>query len=329
MTFQFDTDVGKNDAISCSFSGYSAGESSISNVGTFKDDFADDKGNCIPIISGAITMSMTERKLWHEFLKVGTEMIISKSGRRMYPYVEFFLSGLDPSGLYDVIFDIIPDTEKRFKFIDNKWVPFGKKRKEFKNKAFKDQDAPKTGSELMSRKISFETVTLSNKPGKKACTFSLRTLQKYMVCISLVKHESDGNITVFNFPIQDTAFIAVTKYHNREMCELKALRYPLYISLNRIPSDSSFNKRHQIQNHAADVDDGPVNKATQTDPDPQVDFLSSFFAYVQERTGTSAGDLNPEIKDELFCDFIQQQYYSESFTDTEKQKERACKMNEF
>ncbi|XP_062581917.1 T-box transcription factor T-like isoform X2 [Saccostrea cucullata] len=323
----FDTDVCKNDAISCGFSDYSDGENSLLKAGMFKDDFGDEKGNCISVINGAITISMTERKLWQEFVKVGTEMIISRSGRSMYPYVEFFLSGLDPSGLYDVIFDIIPETGKRFKFIDNEWVPFGKKKKEFKNKAFRDQDAPKTGSQLMSRKISFQTVKLSNKPGKNTCTFTLQTLQKYMVCISLVKHERDGNLTVVDFPIQDTAFIAVTKYHNREMCELKALRFPLHKSLNRLPTDLSFNKRNQIPNHGAD--DGPVNKATQTDPDPQVDFLSCFFAYVQERTGTSAGDLNPKIKDELFCDFIQQQDHSESYTDTEKQKERACKMNEF
>ena len=52
----------------------------------------------------------------------------------MFPYVEFSLRGVDPVGLYDVIFDIIPASNKCFKFLNNKWVPIGKKEHEFKKK---------------------------------------------------------------------------------------------------------------------------------------------------------------------------------------------------
>lgn len=86
----------------------------------------------------------------------------------MFPYVEFTLRGVDPVGLYDVIFDIIPASSKSFKFLNNKWIPIGRKEEEFKNYPFKHPDSPRIGSDWMTRKISFEKVKLSNKPGTKA-----------------------------------------------------------------------------------------------------------------------------------------------------------------
>uniref|UniRef100_K1PNN0 Brachyury-like protein A n=1 Tax=Magallana gigas TaxID=29159 RepID=K1PNN0_MAGGI len=176
-----------------------------------------------------------EAKLWYKFLEVGTEMIINRTGRRMFPYVEFSLRGLDPVGLYDVIFDIVPASNKCFKFLNNKWVPIGKKEHEFKTQPFKHPDSPRTGSEWMTRKISFEKVKLSNRPGSKSGIFTLHTQQKYLVRISLVKHEKGDEVSVVEYPIQATTFVAVTAYNNREVADLKinsnpyskAFRYPV------------------------------------------------------------------------------------------------------
>ncbi|XP_065931615.1 T-box transcription factor T-A-like [Magallana gigas] len=111
-------------------------------------------------------------------------MIINRTGRRIFPYVKFTLKGLDPAGLYDIMFDIIPADTNYFKFVDNKW-------------------------------------------------FSLRTLQKYLVKISLIKHKTDI-FSVLEIPIPVPTFEAVTAYNNRQVTELKiksnpyskAFRYP-------------------------------------------------------------------------------------------------------
>lgn len=103
--------------------------------------------------------------------------------RRMFPYVEFSLRGVDPVGLYDVIFDIIPASNKCFKFLNNKWVPIGKKEHEFKTQPFKHPDSPRIGSEWMTRKISFEKVKLSNKPGSKSGIVSFLILFRYIQVI--------------------------------------------------------------------------------------------------------------------------------------------------
>lgn len=65
--------------------------------------------------------------------------------------------------------------------------------------------------------------------------FILHTQQKYLVRISLVKHEKGGEVSVVEYPIQATTFVAVTAYNNREVADLKinsnpyskAFRYPV------------------------------------------------------------------------------------------------------
>lgn len=104
----------------------------------------------------------------------------------MFPYVEFSLRGVDPVGLYDVIFDIIPASNKCFKFLNNKWVPIGKKEHEFKTQPFKHPDSPRIGSEWMTRKISFEKVKLSNKPGSKSGIVSFLMLFRYIQVIGKI-----------------------------------------------------------------------------------------------------------------------------------------------
>ncbi|XP_062579352.1 putative T-box protein 7 [Saccostrea cucullata] len=205
---------------SSSSSGYSDRQSSSSDAGKSRN-YIDEKENCILLINGPITLSMAEAKLWYKLLKVGTEMIINRSGRRMFPYIEFSLRGVDPFGIYDVIFDIIPASSKSFKFLGNKWIPIGEKEEEFKNYPFKHPDSPRIGSEWMTRKISFEKIKLSNKPGTKTGIFTLHTFQKYLVRISIVRHERDDEISVVEFPIRATTFIAVTAYNNRDVTTLK------------------------------------------------------------------------------------------------------------
>lgn len=121
-----------------------------------------------------ITLSLKKKRILHiifydtlSLIFLGIYLSICLF-RRMFPYLEFSLRGVDPVGLYDVIFDIIPASSKSFKFLNNKWIPMGRKEEEFKNYPFKHPDSPRVGSDWMTRKISFEKIKLSNKPGTKA-----------------------------------------------------------------------------------------------------------------------------------------------------------------
>lgn len=129
----------------------------------------------------------------------------------MFPYVEFTLKGLDPAGLYDIMFDIIPADTSYFKFVDNKLLAFREAEQDFNNNFFKHPDSPQIGSEWMSKIISFQNVKLLNQPSCKCGIFTLQTLQKYLVRISLIKHKTD-RFSVLEIPIPVSTFVAVTAY---------------------------------------------------------------------------------------------------------------------
>lgn len=88
----------------------------------------------------------------------------------MFPYVEISLKGVDPVGVYDIIFDIIPASNHALRFFNHKWIPTGRKEKEYQNQPFKHPDSPNTGCNWMTWIISFEKVKLTNKPDTKAGT---------------------------------------------------------------------------------------------------------------------------------------------------------------
>ena len=86
--------------------------------------------------------------------------------RRMFPSIVFSLNGLEPTGFYDIYFEIVPASNYCFKFINNKWRAIGEAETEFKNTPYKHPESPRCGSEWMSKTISFQDVKLSNKHGE-------------------------------------------------------------------------------------------------------------------------------------------------------------------
>ncbi|TNN35588.1 T-box transcription factor TBX15 [Liparis tanakae] len=53
--------------------------------------------------------------LWKRFHDIGTEMIITKAGRRMFPAMRVKIAGLDPHQQYYIAMDIVPVDNKRYR----------------------------------------------------------------------------------------------------------------------------------------------------------------------------------------------------------------------
>nr|AAH54920.1 Tbx15 protein [Danio rerio] len=53
--------------------------------------------------------------LWKRFHGIGTEMIITKAGRRMFPAMRVKIVGLDPHQQYYIAMDIVPVDNKRYR----------------------------------------------------------------------------------------------------------------------------------------------------------------------------------------------------------------------
>lgn len=66
-------------------------------------------------MQSSIRMTLEDPELWKTFHEIGTEMIITKPGRRMFPHCKVNLSGLIPCAKYIVLVDMVPEDGFRYK----------------------------------------------------------------------------------------------------------------------------------------------------------------------------------------------------------------------
>lgn len=56
------------------------------------------------------------KPLWDKFHEQGTEMIVTKTGRRMFPTFQVRIAGLDPQAMYIMMMDFVPVDDKRYRY---------------------------------------------------------------------------------------------------------------------------------------------------------------------------------------------------------------------
>ncbi|KAL7827385.1 hypothetical protein SRHO_G00331030 [Serrasalmus rhombeus] len=66
-------------------------------------------------LQGNIRMILEDPELWKSFHEIGTEMIITKPGRRMFPHCKINISGLVPYAKYILLVDMVPEDAFRYK----------------------------------------------------------------------------------------------------------------------------------------------------------------------------------------------------------------------
>ncbi|KAG7223082.1 hypothetical protein INR49_015841 [Caranx melampygus] len=57
-----------------------------------------------------VRVQLEMHTLWQQFDQLGTEMIVTKAGRRMFPTFQVRISGMDPAAEYVLLMDFIPLT---------------------------------------------------------------------------------------------------------------------------------------------------------------------------------------------------------------------------
>jgi len=84
---------------------------------------------CSPgyLVNGGVTVELLGQSLWKKFYKLGTEMIITKAGRRMFPTLKVRVSGLDPTKTYIFALEIVPFDDKRYRYVyhSSQWMIAG------------------------------------------------------------------------------------------------------------------------------------------------------------------------------------------------------------
>ncbi|XP_045458777.1 T-box protein H15 [Melitaea cinxia] len=184
--------------------------------------------NCEELLS--VDCQLETKELWDKFHDLGTEMIITKTGRRMFPTVRVSFAGCRAEARYAVLLDVVPVDGKRYRYAYHRssWLVAGKADPPAPARLYPHPDSPFSGDQLRKQVVSFEKVKLTNNEMDKNGQIVLNSMHRYQPRIHLVKvREGGGPITdlsreqhrTFIFP--ETVFTAVTAYQNQLITKLK------------------------------------------------------------------------------------------------------------
>ncbi|XP_063617649.1 T-box transcription factor TBX20 isoform X1 [Cydia splendana] len=184
--------------------------------------------NCEELLT--VDCQLETKELWDKFHDLGTEMIITKTGRRMFPTVRVSFAGCRAEARYAVLLDVVPVDGKRYRYAYHRssWLVAGKADPPAPARLYPHPDSPYSGDQLRKQVVSFEKVKLTNNEMDKNGQIVLNSMHRYQPRIHLVKvRDGGGPITdlareqhrTFVFP--ETVFTAVTAYQNQLITKLK------------------------------------------------------------------------------------------------------------
>ncbi|XP_072268489.1 eomesodermin homolog isoform X2 [Pyxicephalus adspersus] len=194
---------------------------------------------------------LCNRPLWLKFHRHQTEMIITKQGRRMFPFLSFNITGLNPTAHYNVFVEVVLADPNHWRFQGGKWVTCGKADNNMQgNKVYVHPESPNTGAHWMRQEISFGKLKLTNNKGannNNTQMIVLQSLHKYQPRLHIVEVSEDGvedlndtaKTQTFTFP--ETQFIAVTAYQNTDITQLKIDHNPFAKGFR-----DNYDSSHQI-----------------------------------------------------------------------------------
>ncbi|XP_038865044.1 MAX dimerization protein MGA a [Salvelinus namaycush] len=175
-----------------------------------------------------IKVMLDSNNMWNEFFRCKTEMILTKQGRRMFPYCRFRISGLDPFQKYNLLMDINPMDNKRYKWTGQNWQMSGKAEAHMLRRIFIHPDSPSSGHQWMQNPVSFYKLKLTDNTMDQEGNVILHPMHRYLPHLHVVSAEmamediqlNGHDVITFTFP--QTEFFAVTAYQNLRMSQFKA-----------------------------------------------------------------------------------------------------------
>uniref|UniRef100_A0A3Q3ESD6 T-box transcription factor 2a n=1 Tax=Labrus bergylta TaxID=56723 RepID=A0A3Q3ESD6_9LABR len=169
-------------------------------------------------------VTLDSQNLWNEFHKRGTEMVITKSGRRMFPPFKVRVDGLDETAKYILLMDIVAVDDCRYKFHNSRWMVAGKADPEMPKRMYIHPDSPSKGEQWMSKPVAFHKLKLTNNISDKHGFTILNSMHKYQPRFHIVRANDIMKLpysTFRTYVFPETEFIAVTAYQNEKITQLK------------------------------------------------------------------------------------------------------------
>ncbi|KAH1178813.1 hypothetical protein KIL84_000144 [Mauremys mutica] len=251
-------------------------------------------------------VTLEAKELWDQFHKLGTEMVITKSGRRMFPPFKVRVNGLDKKAKYILLMDIVAADDCRYKFHNSRWMVAGKADPEMPKRMYIHPDSPATGEQWMAKPVAFHKLKLTNNISDKHGFTILNSMHKYQPRFHIVRANDILKLpysTFRTYVFPETDFIAVTAYQNDKITQLKIDNNPFAKGF-RDTGNGRREKRKQLtlpslrmyEEQCKPDRDGGESDASSCDPAPVRDTLHSPLG-----TAPSPLRLNRSSREEKSC----------------------------
>uniref|UniRef100_A0A8C8SK79 T-box transcription factor 2 n=1 Tax=Pelusios castaneus TaxID=367368 RepID=A0A8C8SK79_9SAUR len=230
-------------------------------------------------------VTLEAKELWDQFHKLGTEMVITKSGRRMFPPFKVRVNGLDKKAKYILLMDIVAADDCRYKFHNSRWMVAGKADPEMPKRMYIHPDSPATGEQWMAKPVAFHKLKLTNNISDKHGFTILNSMHKYQPRFHIVRANDILKLpysTFRTYVFPETDFIAVTAYQNDKITQLKIDNNPFAKGF-RDTGNGRREKRKQLtlpslrmyEEQCKPDRDGGESDASSCEPAPVRDTLHS------------------------------------------------------
>ncbi|XP_053278915.1 T-box transcription factor TBX2b isoform X1 [Pleuronectes platessa] len=258
-------------------------------------------------------VTLEAKDLWDQFHKLGTEMVITKSGRRMFPPFKVRINGLDKKAKYILLMDIVAADDCRYKFHNSRWMVAGKADPEMPKRMYIHPDSPATGEQWMAKPVAFHKLKLTNNiSDKHGFQTILNSMHKYQPRFHIVRANDILKLpysTFRTYVFPETEFVAVTAYQNDKITQLKIDNNPFAKGF-RDTGNGRREKRKQLtmpslrmyEDQCKADREGADSDASSSDPQPGRDTVHSPLG-----DGSSPLRFSRASRDEKMCSDSEQE----------------------
>uniref|UniRef100_A0A8C4LAK9 T-box transcription factor 10 n=1 Tax=Equus asinus TaxID=9793 RepID=A0A8C4LAK9_EQUAS len=198
-----------------------------------------------PCVS-SVTVQLEMKALWEEFNQLGTEMIVTKAGRRMFPTFQVKILGMDTLADYALLMDFMPLDDKRYRyaFHSSAWLVAGKADPATPGRVHFHPDSPAKGAQWMRQIVSFDKLKLTNNLLDNNGHIILNSMHRYQPRFHVVfvdprkDSERHAQENFKSFIFEETQFMAVTAYQNHRITQLKIASNPFAKGFRESDPDS-------------------------------------------------------------------------------------------
>ncbi|PIC54589.1 hypothetical protein B9Z55_003780 [Caenorhabditis nigoni] len=174
--------------------------------------------------SSKIKLKLANEELWQKFPQPMEMLILMKTGKKLFPTLEYSVDGLDKDALYEVELHMERANNNRYNYSKIKWLESESDLPNTPTEKVKHSNGILTGEQWMADSICFESVRLTNDPNLKSPNhICVQSMHKWRPVVTIRKISTENAEEGFEkeFRLEETCFIAVTIYHNRDLVYLK------------------------------------------------------------------------------------------------------------